>query len=131
MSRFTAATWRKRFAAYRLDGLRDEPQTEAPRDRWVNADGVTATAEPTPAAATRRNTRATAGSRAGWLDWAPYPARGLAAAAHPADPPPALRTSLASTSAAWATPMIPMCRNEQTPSCSLLDRHESRQADRL
>ena len=62
ISRITVATWRKRFAARRLDGLIDEPRPGAPRkigDEKI-AEAVTTTLETMPAAATHWSTRSLA-----------------------------------------------------------------------
>ena len=62
VSRLTAATWRKRFAAHRLDGLADEARPGAPRrigDEKI-AEVVTATLETMPAAATHWSRRSMA-----------------------------------------------------------------------
>lgn len=59
ITRVTAATWRKRFASKRLDGLVDEPRPGAPRkigDEKI-AEVVTTTLETLPAAATHWSTR--------------------------------------------------------------------------
>ena len=59
VTRVTVATWRKRFAAKRLDGLADEPRPGAPRkigDEKI-AEVVTTTLETMPAAATHWSTR--------------------------------------------------------------------------
>jgi transposase len=62
MTRSTVATWRKRFAASRLDGLLDEPRPGAPRkigDEKI-AEVVTTTLEKMPAVATHWSTRSMA-----------------------------------------------------------------------
>jgi transposase len=62
VTRVTVATWRKRFAAKRLDGLADEPRPGAPRkigDEKI-AEVVTTTLETMPAAATHWSTRSMA-----------------------------------------------------------------------
>ena len=61
-SRLTVATWRKRFAAHRLDGLADEARPGAPRkigDEKIT-EVVAATLETMPAAATHWSTRSMA-----------------------------------------------------------------------
>jgi hypothetical protein len=62
VTRVTVATWRKRFAAKRLDGLTDEPRPGGPRkigDEKI-AEAMTTTLETMPAAATHRRTRSMA-----------------------------------------------------------------------
>src|SRR5881296_1785356 len=62
VTRVTVATWRKRFAAKRLDGLADEPRPGAPRkigDEKI-AEVVMTTLETMPAAATHWSTRSMA-----------------------------------------------------------------------
>ena len=62
VTRVTVATWRKRFAVKRLDGLADEPRPGAPRkigDEKI-AEVVTTTLETMPAAATHWSTRSMA-----------------------------------------------------------------------
>ena len=62
VTRLTVATWRKRFAEGRLDGLLDEPRPGAPRkigDDKV-AEVVATTLEATPADATHWSTRSLA-----------------------------------------------------------------------
>ena len=62
VTRVTVATWRKRFAAKRLDGLADEPRPGAPRkigDEKI-AEVVRTTLETMPAAATHWSTRSMA-----------------------------------------------------------------------
>lgn len=62
VTRVTVASWRKRFAARRLDGLLDEPRPGAPRkigDEKI-AEVVTTTLETVPRAATHWSTRSMA-----------------------------------------------------------------------
>ena len=62
VTRVTVATWRKRLAAKRLDGLADEPRPGAPRkigDEKI-AEVVMTTLETMPAAATHWSTRSMA-----------------------------------------------------------------------
>ncbi len=62
ITRLTVATWRKRFAAARLDGLLDAPRPGAPRkigDEKIT-EVVTTTLEKMPAAATHWSTRSMA-----------------------------------------------------------------------
>ena len=61
-SRMTVLTWRKRFAARRLDGLDDEPRCGAPRKIGDDkiADVVTKTLETMPSHATHWSTRSMA-----------------------------------------------------------------------
>lgn len=61
-SRMTVLTWRKRFAAQRLDGLDDEPRCGAPRKIGDDkiADVVTKTLETMPSHATHWSTRSMA-----------------------------------------------------------------------
>jgi transposase len=62
VTRVTVATWRKRFATARLDGMGDEPRPGAPRkigDEKI-AEVVTATLETLPATATHWSTRSMA-----------------------------------------------------------------------
>src|SRR4249919_3185333 len=62
ISRMTVLTWRKRFAARRLDGLDDEPRCGAPRkigDEKI-AEVVTKTLETLPVDATHWSTRSMA-----------------------------------------------------------------------
>ncbi len=62
ITRVTVATWRKRFAAKRLDGLLDEPRPGAPRkigDEKIT-EVVTTTLETMPPAATHWSTRSMA-----------------------------------------------------------------------
>ena len=62
ITRVTAAMWRRRFAAKRLDGLVDEPRPGAPRkigDEKI-AEVVTTTLETMPVAATHWSTRSMA-----------------------------------------------------------------------
>jgi transposase len=62
VTRPTVSTWRKRFAASRLDGLLDEPRPGAPRkiDDEKIADVVTTTLEKMPVGATHWSTRSMA-----------------------------------------------------------------------
>lgn len=62
ITRVTVATWRKRFAASRLDGMSDEPRPGAPRkigDEKIT-EVVTTTLEALPATATHWSTRSMA-----------------------------------------------------------------------
>ena len=62
VTRVTVATWRKRFATKRLDGLAEEPRPGAPRkigDEKI-AEVVMTTLETMPAAATHWSTRSMA-----------------------------------------------------------------------
>ena len=62
ITRLMVATWRKRFAAARLDGLVEEPRPGAPRkigDEKIT-EVVTATLETMPTAATHWSTRSMA-----------------------------------------------------------------------
>jgi transposase len=62
VSRMTVLTWRKRFAAQRLDGLDDEPRCGAPHKIGDDkiADVVTKTLETMPSHATHWSTRSMA-----------------------------------------------------------------------
>jgi transposase len=62
VSRMTVLTWRKRFAAHRMDGLDDEPRCGAPRKIGDDkiADVVTKTLETMPSHATHWSTRSMA-----------------------------------------------------------------------
>jgi transposase len=62
VSRMTVLTWRKRFAAQRIDGLDDEPRCGAPRKIGDDkiADVVTKTLETMPSHATHWSTRSMA-----------------------------------------------------------------------
>ena len=62
ITRVTVATWRRRFAAKRLEGLADEPRPGAPRkiDDDKIAEVVTTTLEKLPTAATHWSTRSMA-----------------------------------------------------------------------
>jgi len=62
ITRPTVSTWRKRFAASRLDGLLDEPRPGAPRKIGDDkiADVVTTTLEQLPVGATHWSTRSMA-----------------------------------------------------------------------
>ena len=84
----TVMTWRKRFAARRLDGLDDEPRCGAPRkigDEKI-AEVVTKTLEAMPPDATHWSTRSMAkASGLVGLDRASHLERVLAAAASQRD----------------------------------------------
>ena len=73
ITRAAVATWRKRFATQRLEGLADEPRPGAPRKIGDDkiTEVVTATLETMPRVATHWSTRSMA--RASGLSVSPSP----------------------------------------------------------